>query len=292
MVLVGIKERGEPQPFRQGLKDAGYAEGRDVILNWYSVEGDYSRIPAMIASVMASKPDVLVIENTLAVTEAKRITSTIPIVMAIAADPIGSGLVASLSHPGGNVTGLSMMVTDITSKRLQLLKEAVPGLKRVGCIQDRRVPAHKKMVEELTVAAKILGLKLAMVSAETPSELPRAFDDLRRNRVQALYVLDRAFSRVHRQAILLLSERSKIPVTFGARNWVEQGALLSYSADFGDMFRRAAYYVDRIFKGAKPSELPVEQPTKFYLVVNMKTAKNLGLKIPQSIFIQASELIE
>ena len=293
MVLVGFtKERSEPQAFRQGLKDAGYTEGKDVILSWYSADGDHSRIPTMIANVMASKPDVLVVENTLAVMEAKRVTSTIPIVIAIAADPIGSGLIASLAHPGGNVTGLSLMVTDITSKRLQLLKEAVPGLRRVGCIQDRRVPTHKKIIEDLVFSAKVLGLNLTVVNAEKESDFQRVYSKLHQARVQAIYVLDSGYFGPHKQRILALASKLKLPVTAGYRGWVEQGALLSYAADFSNMFYRAAYYVDRIFKGAKPSELPVEQPTKFDLVVNMRTAKALGLKIPQSIFIQASELIE
>jgi putative tryptophan/tyrosine transport system substrate-binding protein len=234
MVLVGFtQESSEPRAFLEGLKAAGYAEGKDVILDWYSAQGDIGRIPAMIASVMARKPDVLVVESTLAVREAKRVTSAIPIVIAVSIDPVGSGLIESLAHPGGNITGLSLMATDITSKRLHLLKEAVPGLKSVGCIQDSRVPAHRKMIEDLRSSAKALGLSLSVVDAEKVIDVQKAISKLQRARVQAVYILDKAFVSRDMQRIVEQANKLKLPLTSGYRGWAEQGALLTYSADVG-----------------------------------------------------------
>jgi putative ABC transport system substrate-binding protein len=292
VVLVGLTaQSSEPQALRQGLRDAGYTEGRDVVLEWWSAEGNYARLPSIIAEVVRSKPDVLVIENTLAVDAARRATTTIPIVMAVAADPVGSGLVDSLARPGGNVTGLSMMITDVSAKRLQLLREAMPGLKRIGLLQDPTLPWHPKAVANLTASAKSMGLEVTVVSAQRPVEFEGVFSTLRRRHAQALYVIDSAFAASQSADLLARAAKAKIPVTFNPRSETQAGALLSYSADIADMFRRSAFYVDKILTGAKPGDLPVEQPTKFELVVNLRTARALGLTIPESVLMQADEVI-
>ena len=293
VLLVGFSSQSrEVQALREGLRDAGYTEGRDVALEWHAAEGDYARVPSLVADIMRSNPDVVVVETTLAVSAMKRATSTIPIVIAVAADPVGSGLVSSLARPGGNVTGLSMMMTDLVTKRLQLIHEFFPRLKRLGVLRDPSLSWHSKLVEALLASAKAMAIGVTVVSAEKPADFDGAFSALRRHRVQALYVVDNAFfNATQRETIMGFAAQSRLPVTYGNRSWVEGGALFSYSADFSEMFRRAAGYVDKILKGVKPGDLPVEQPTKFELVVNLKTAQALGVKIPESILVQADEVI-
>lgn len=200
-------------------------------------------------------------------------------------------MVDSLARPGGNVTGLSMMMTNLVTKRLQLMKECLPRLKRLGVLQDPSVPWHSEAVRSLSAWAKSTGIEVTLVSVEKPAQFDSAFSALRRNGIQALYVIDNAFFSMQYEAILEFAARSRLPAIYGGRKWAERGALLSYSADFSEMFRRAAGYVDKILKGANPGDLPIEQPTKFELVVNLKTAKALGVKIPESILIQANEVI-
>jgi putative tryptophan/tyrosine transport system substrate-binding protein len=293
VVLIGFKVSGpEVQAFRQGLRDAGYLEGRDVLLEYSTAEGDYSRLPAVVAEAVQTHPSVLVVETTPGVRAAKEATSTIPIVMPVVADPVASGLVRSLARPGGNLTGLSMMMEDIALKRLQLLTEAVIGSRRIGILRDPNVPFHAKAVEDATQWAKANGLQLTVASAGKVTDLGPAFALFRRNRVQAVCLLDSAFLSVQRETVLKLAATAKLPIAFGYRPWAEAGALLSYTADFTDMFRRAADYVDKILKGAKPGDLPVEQARKFQLIVNLKAAKALGLTLPESLLISADEVIK
>lgn len=293
VLLVGFSPKSkEVQALREGLRDAGYTEGRDVALEWHSAGGEYARVPQLVADIMLTNPEVVIVESTLAVKAITQATSTIPIVIAVAADPVGSGLVDSLARPGANVTGLSMMMPDLVSKRMQLLHEFLPKLKRLGVIQDPLVPWHAKAVEALLASARSMAIEAAVVSVEKPADLDGAFSALRRQRIQALYVLDNAFfSATQRETILRLAAQSRLPATYGARSWVEHGALFSYSADFSEMFRRTAGYVDKILRGAKPGDLPIEQPRKFELVVNLKTAQALGVKVPESILVQADEVI-
>jgi putative ABC transport system substrate-binding protein len=292
VLLVGFSSQSrEVQALREGLRDAGYTEGRDIALEWHSAEGDYSRVPSLVAEIMRTNPDVVVVESTLAASAIKRATSTIPIVIAVAADPVGSGLVGSLAHPGGNVTGLSMMMAELVNKRLQLLHECLPRLKRVGVLRDPSLPWHTKALEDLLATAKTMTIGVTVVPVEKPADFDGAFSALRRDRVQALYVLENAFFTSQRETILRFAAQARLPVTYGARLWAEKGALFAYAADFNEMFRRAAGYVDKVLKGANPGDLPIEQPTKFELVVNLRTAKALGLNIPESILLQADEVI-
>jgi putative ABC transport system substrate-binding protein len=288
VLLGGISpESKEAQQFRQGLLDAGYAEGRDVVIEWRWTSGDYARAPALVAGLIQRKVEVIVVTSTPAAQAAKRATSTIPIVMALVADPVGSGLVASLAHPGGNVTGLSLMTTDLSAKRLELLKEAIPRVARVAVLWNPDTPYHPKVIEELKAAAPSLSIELNFVSARTPEEFGSAFSAISRAHAQALYVVESAFFFAHRTTLLKLASKARLPVIYGEKHF----GLMSYGANWDDLLRRSAGYVDKILKGAKPGDLPIEQPNKFELVVNLKTAKALGITIPQSILLQADEVI-
>jgi putative ABC transport system substrate-binding protein len=288
-VVVGSlsPESKEAQAFRQGLRDAGYVEGRDVVIEWRSGEGDYEKVPGLVADLVQSKVDVIVVGGTPAAQAAKRATSTIPVVMVLVADPVGSDLVTSLAHPGGNVTGLSLMTTDLSAKRLQLLKEAIPRVSRVAVLWNPDTPFHTKVIENLKAAAPSLSIELNFVSARTPEEFGPAFSAISRAHSQALYVVESAFFFGHRTTLLQLASKARLPVIYGERRF----GLMSYGANWDDMFRRSAEYVDKILKGAKPGDLPIEQPTKFELVVNLKTAKALGIAIPESILLRADEVI-
>jgi putative ABC transport system substrate-binding protein len=284
-------EHKDVQQFRQGLRDAGSAEGRDVVIEWRSANGDYDRVPAFVADLVQRKVDVIVTDTTLATRAAMRATSTIPIVMAIVADPVGSGLVANLAHPGGNVTGLSLMMIELTAKRLQLLKEAIPRVARVAVLWNPDSPYSAKMIEELKAAAPSLSIELSFVGVRTPEQFGPAFSAVSRARAQALYIIEDPFFFTHRPTLLKLALKARLPAIYGERQFPDEGGLMSYGANFGDMFRRSAGYVDKILKGAKPGDLPIEQPTKFELVLNLKTAKALRVTIPQSNLLQADEVI-
>ena len=291
LLAVFSPESKEAQAFRQGLRDAGYDEGRDVVIEWRSISGNYARAPAVAADLVQRKVDVIVVESTPAAQAVKRATSTIPIVLAVVADPVGSGLVANLAHPGGNVTGLSLMVADLSAKRLQLLKEAIPRLTRVAVLWNPATPYHPKVVDELKAVAPSLAIELSFVGARTPEEFGPAFSAISRAHAQALYVLDDAQFVVHRRTLLKLASKARLPVIYSQRNFPDAGALMSYGPSIEDLFRRSAGYVVKILKGAKPGDLPIEQPNKFELVVNLKAAKALGITIPQSILLRADEVI-
>jgi putative ABC transport system substrate-binding protein len=291
LLLVFSAESNWAQQFRQGLRDAGYVEGRDVAIEWRSASGDYARVPESAADLVQRKVDVIVVESTVAAQAAKRATSTIPIVMALVADPVASGLVANLAHPGGNVTGLSLMTSELSAKRLQLLKETIPRLTRVAVLWNPDTPWHAKVIEELKAVAPSLSIELSFVSVKTPEQFDPAFSSVGRAHAQALYVIEDPFFFTHRTTLLKLASKARLPTMYGPREYVDEGGLMSYGANIGNLFRRSAGYVDKILKGAKPADLPIEQPTKFELVVNLKTAKALGITIPQSILLRADEVI-
>jgi putative ABC transport system substrate-binding protein len=293
-VILGSSSSPESevaQAFRQGLREAGYAEGRDLLIEWRFASGDYARVPALVADLVQRKVDVIVVSTTAASLAVKRATSTIPIVMITGGDPVASSLFASLAHPGGNVTGLSFMTTDLAAKRLQLLKEAIPRLTRVAVLSNPDTPWHAKVVQDLNAVARSLSVELSSVSARTPEEIGPAFSDVARARGQALYVLDDSQFMAHRRTLVEHASKARLPTIFGLRQFVDEGGLMSYGANLSDLYRRSAGYVDKILKGANPGDLPIEQPTKFEFVVNLKTAKALGLTIPQSILVRADEVI-
>ena len=292
VLLVNFSpESKEAQAFREGLRDAGYVEGRDVVVEWRTASGDYARLPEVVAELVQRKIDVIVSDSTIGTRDLKRATSTIPIVMATVADPLGSGFVTSLAHPGGNVTGMSTMMTELSAKRLQLFKEAIPRIARVAILSNPDTPYVPKMVEHLKAAATSLSIELKFINLRTLEELDSAFSAVNRAHVQALYVIDDRLFSSHRMTLLKLVSKARLPAIYSSREFADAGGLISYGPNWANLFRRSAGYVDKLLKGAKPGDLPVEQPTKFELVVNLKTAKALGLTIPQSILVRADEVI-
>ena len=292
VLLLGFSaESKEAQQLRQGLLDAGYAEGRDVVIEWRSAKGDFDLIPQLASDLVQRKVDVIVVDSTLATQALKRATSSIPIVMALVADPVGSSLVASLAHPGGNVTGLSLMHSELHVKRLQLLKEIIPRLTRVAVLWNPGTPWHPKVNEDLRAAAPSLSMELKFVSARTLEEIGPALSAASRAHSEALYIIPDGFFLTCRTELLKLALLARLPSIWGESVAAEAGGLMSYGANYGDQFRRSAGYVDRILKGARPGDLPIEQPMRFDLVVNLKTAKALGITIPESILLRADEVI-
>jgi putative ABC transport system substrate-binding protein len=292
VVIVAFSPRDEqPQGFRQALREAGYSEGRDVVIDWRSAQGDYSRVPSLVADLIRDKPDLIVVESTVGILAVKRATSTIPIVMAIVADPIGSGIVTSLAHPGGNITGLSLMGTDLSAKRLQLLKDLVPRLARLSVLWNPATPFHAKATQDLKAAAELLSIEPTFVPAPRPTDFSSALASERRRHTQALYVVEDPLFFFHRSALLDSARRASLPAIYAQRSFTDAGGLISYGANLGEMFRRSAGYVDRILKGAKPGDLPIEQAIKFELVINLKTASSLGLTVPQSMLVAADNVV-
>jgi putative ABC transport system substrate-binding protein len=292
VLLVLLSPDGkEAQAFRQRLREVGYVEGRDVVIEWRSANGDYARLAQLAADLVERRVDVIVTDTTPATRAAQRATSTIPIVMAIVADPVGDRLVASLSQPGGNVTGLSIMLAELSSKRLQLLKEAMPSLTRVVALWNPPTPYHAKAVENLKAVAPPLAIELSFVSARTPEEIVPAFEAVNRAHAQALYVIDSPPFFTHRTILLRLAAKARLAVISGEKPYADEGGLMSYGPSYEDQLRRSADYVDKILKGAKPSGLPIEQPSKFTLVINLKTARLLGITISESIILRADEVI-
>jgi ABC-type uncharacterized transport system substrate-binding protein len=282
-------------PFRQGLRDLGYVEGRNLVIEYRSAEGKYERLPALAAELVALKVDVIVAGGTPATLAAVQATRTLPIVFIGTADPVTSGLVASLARPGGNVTGLSVLAPELIGKCLELLTQAVPGVSRVAALwQPGAVPERtdKDMLKEAEAAARALGVRLQVVEARGPKDFDRAFSDMTRARAGALTVLPSNMFIIERSRLVDLAAKHRLPAVYPWREFVDVGGLMAYGPGLADLFRRAATYVDKILKGAKPGDLPVEQATKFELVINLKTAKALGLTIPQSVLGRADEVVQ
>jgi putative tryptophan/tyrosine transport system substrate-binding protein len=280
------------EAFRQGLRELGYAEGQNIAIESRWAEGKDDRYPTLAADLVRLKVDVIVAVGGAASKAAQQATSTIPIVMSLVNDPLGSGLVSSLAHPGGNVTGISLMAPDLVGKQLQLLKEMVPKVSRVALLRNPINPASAPQLREAEAAARVLGMQLQTLEARVPQEIDRAFAAMTRERAGALVVLtDSIFTNQRRQIAELAAER-RLPAVYGNSEHAEAGGLVAYSANFLDLERRAATYVDKILKGAKPGDLPVEQPTKLELIINLKTARVLGLTLSQSLLLRADHVIE
>ena len=278
--------------FRRGLRDLGYTEGQNLVIEWRYAEGKRERLPALAAELVKLKVDVIVAWNTPAAEAAKQVTGTVPIVAVTPADPVGSGLVASLARPGGNVTGLTILAPELSGKRLQLLKEVVPRASRVAVLWNPAHPIAAVYLRETEVAARALGVQLQVLEARVPNDFASAFSAMTKERAQALVVLPDPMSFVNRRQLLELAAKNRLPLIADPREFAEDGGLMAYGTNYADLFRRAATYVDKILKGAKPGDLPVEQPTKFELIINFKTAKALGLTIPQSVLIRADYVIQ
>jgi len=279
--------------FRQGLRELGWVEGQNVVIDYRFAEGRFDRLPDLAAELVRLKVDIILGPGTPAAAAAKNATETIPIVMISVRDPVGTGLIASLARPGGNVTGVSDSVgLEIAGKQLELLKESVPKVRRVAILSNPANLYHPLAIRELNVAARSLGVQLQLLEARGPNEFDGAFVAMATERVGALLVLADAMFNLHRTRLADLAARSRLPAAYGWREYVEAGGLMSYGPRLRDLYRRSATYVDKILKGAKPGDLPVEQPTKFELVINLKTAKALGLTIPPSLLLRADQVIE
>ena len=286
------EETRQWQGLRLALRERGWIEGENILIEYRWAEGNSARERQAAADLLRLKVDVMVTRGSRHVQPLKEATSSVPIVFLVHADPVGVGHVASLARPGGNITGLALQATDLVRKQLEMLISTVPAANRIAVLWNPDVPSHFPGVKSLEEAARTLRVRLTIVAARSAQELEGAFTTMARERAQAVVVLSAADFIAQRQRVAELAIRHRLPSVFAPRQHVEAGGLISYGADFNDLFRRGAIYVDRILRGAKPSELPVEQASKFELVINLKTAKALGLTIPESVLLQANQIIE
>ena len=279
--------------FRQGLRERGWIDGQNIVIEDRYADGVVDRLRALVAELIRLKVDVIVTTSSATTWAAKDATKSIPIVMAVSADAIGEGLVTSLAHPNENITGMTFLVgPEIAGKQLQLLKELAPATLRVAVLTNPTNRSHAALARELQVAAQSLGAQLHVLEARSPDRLDNAFARMARERVGALLVLTDSIFVGQRRRIVDLAARTRLPAMYYQREFVEAGGLISYGASLSDTFRRAATGVDKILRGAKPADIPIQQPTKFELVINLKAAKALGITIPQSLLQRADEVIE
>ena len=275
---------------RKGLRDLGYVEGRNLIIEYRSADGRAERFPDLASELVRLKVDLIVTRGTPAARAAKNATGTIPVVMATMGDP--RAIVASFANPGGNITGVTTFSTELTAKRFELLKELVPNLSRVALLHNMGNPAAPPEWEETKTAARSLGLQAELLDVRSQGDLGRAFELAVRQGVDALVIGADGLTQMHQQTIVDLVARNRLPAAYPAREFVEAGGLIAYAVNYPDLYFRFARFVDKIFKGAYPGDLPVERPTKFELVINLKTAKALGLTIPPAVLARADEVIE
>jgi putative ABC transport system substrate-binding protein len=280
------------QTFRLGLRELGWIEGRNIRIESRWAEDNYARLPELAADLVRLRVDLIVTRGSTYVQGARKATSAIPIVFLVHADPVATGHVASLARPGGNITGLSLLLTEIYRKGFEILISTVPAAKRIAILYNPDTPSHIPGLKALEESARTLRVQLQPVVARAGAELESAFTAIARAEAQALFVLSFQPYSAERQRMAELAIRHRLPTMFADRVHVEAGGLMSYGADLSDLFRRGAIYVDKILRGAKPTDLPVEQPTKFELVINAKTAKALGLTIPPSLLLQADQVID
>jgi len=278
--------------FTDGLRDLGYVEGQTMAIEWKWAEDQIERIPELAAELVRANVDVIVTGGTSAATALKSATRTIPIVMAIIGDPVAVGLVDSLARPGGNATGFSIVAPELGAKRLELLKEIVPDAGSIAVVLNPKNPQSRIELNEMQAAARTLGLQVHPIEIASEATFDEAFADLTKSVAQAVIVLTDPILFSERKRIVALANRSRLPAIYFFREFVKEGGLMSYGPSDADLFRRSAIYVDKILKGMKPSDLPVEQPTKFDLAINLKTATVLGLTVPPSLLARADEVIE
>ena len=280
------------EPFLQGLREAGYVEGKNITIEYRWADGKFERLPELAAELVRLKVDVIVAAVTQASLAAMAATAAIPIVMIAVSDPVGAGLVASLARPGGNITGTSAMTAEIAGKPLGLLKEILPKISRVAALWNPANPVFQTaQLQEVDDTAKAIGVKLQRLEARNPEEIDRAFAAIVRERTSALQVFGDPVFVTHRKQIAELALKHRLPAVSGIKEFTDAGLLMSYGANFPDSYRRAATYVDKILKGAKPADIPVERPTKFEFVINLSTAKQIGVSIPQSLLYRADKVI-
>jgi len=279
------------EAFQRGLRDLGYVEGKNIIIEYRYADGNVDHLSQLAAELVRLKVDVIVTGGALTTRRVKEATSTIPIVMAQDANPVGSGLVTSLARPGGNITGLSFMSPEITGKRLEILKETVPGLSRVAVLTAERSTTDSETARELQSAAKALSLKLQIFQGRHPEEIDGALSQMTKERVGAFVVITSPVLSENRERILNFAVKNRLPATYPNESWVESGGLMTYGTNLADLWRRAAIFVDKILKGTKPADLPVEQPLKFDFLINLKAAKQIGLTIPPNMLARADRII-
>jgi putative tryptophan/tyrosine transport system substrate-binding protein len=279
------------EAFQQGLRERGYVEGRNVVIEWRSAEGQLDRLPALAADLVRLKVDVIVTTGSGVTRAAKEASVTIPIVMTQDNDPIGNGFVASLARPGGNITGLAILAPEISGKQVELLKETVPRLYRLAAFGTLSSPGVAQASKEVELATAALGVKFQYLDVRDSKDVETAFRAASKGRADAVLVLTGAVLNSQRKQIADLAIKSRLPGIFPFREYVEAGGLMSYSANFADLYRRAASFVDKILKGTKPTDLPVEQPKKFEFIINLKAAKQIGLTIPPNVLARADEVI-
>jgi len=279
------------EAFRQGLRELGYEEGKNIIIEWRSADGKFDRLPALATELVRLKVEVIVSSGPAVTRPLKQATSTIPIVMAQDTNPVDSGFVASLARPGGNITGLATLSPEIAGKQIELLKKIVPRLSRVAVIGNSTNPGNVHELKETELAARAFGLQIQFFDVRGPKDIESAFDAATKWRAEAIVVLGNPALNRHRKRVVELAAKTQLPATYGRPEFIEAGGLMNYGVSYTDLARRAAIYVDKILKGAKPADLPVEQPTKFELVINLKTAKQLGITIPPIVLYQATRVI-
>jgi putative tryptophan/tyrosine transport system substrate-binding protein len=280
------------EAFRKGLRELGYSEGKNISIDYRFAEGEADRLPALAAELVRLKVDVIVTSGPIPTRAAKEATSTIPIVMGFDSDPVGNGFVASLARPGGNITGLSTLGPEISGKQLELLKEIVPKLSRVAVFGTSTRPGNAQLLKEVELAAGVFGVKLQYLDVVSPKDIETAFRAASKGRADAVLMLVAGgIASAHRTEIVELAVKSRLPAIYDRAEFVEDGGLMTYSESSTDLFRRAATYVDKILKGAKPADLPVEQPTKFEFIINLKAAKQIGLTIPPTVLARADKVI-
>jgi putative ABC transport system substrate-binding protein len=300
MPVIGVLNSGSPGPssalfmaaFRQGLSEAGYVEGQNLAIEYRWAEGHYDRLPALAADLVDRKVDLIIATSPPGAFAAKSATSTIPIVFRGGADPVGDGLVASLARPGGNLTGVSVLATEVTAKRLELLSELVPGAGVIALLVNPNSPSAERVIQEVQQAARAKGVQLSILKAGTESEIDAAFASLNQLTAGALLVGADPFLSGRREQLVALASRHAIPSIYAWREFAASGGLISYGASLTSAFRLLGTDAGKVLKGAKPADLPVQQPTTFELVINLRTAKALGLTVPQSMLTRADEVIE
>jgi putative ABC transport system substrate-binding protein len=288
--LSGSSDERRVEAFRQGLRELGYVEGKNIVIEYRHADGKPERLPNLAAELARSNVDILVARGAPAAHAAKNATSTIPIVIGNAADPVGTGLIASLARPGGNITGLSDFNSGIITRRLELLKEVLPTVSRIAAFWNPGNPTNQPQLKDIEAVAPALGVTLLSLEIRGVDDIERSFTTMKKEVSGALFVLGGAAGN-HQRRIAELAIKNRLPTSWSSTNAAEVGGLMSYGTNFADLYRRAAIYVDKILKGAKPAELPVEQPTKFELTINLKTAKQIGLTIPPNVLARADKVI-
>jgi putative tryptophan/tyrosine transport system substrate-binding protein len=296
---IGVLETIPPElnaanfnALRNGLRDLGYIEGQNLTFEYRSADGRAERLPQLANELVRARVDVIVTRGTPAVLAAKDATTTIPVVMAASGEPLVSGVITELARPAGNVTGLSAFTNELIPKRIELLSMVVYGVGRVAFLQNMSNPVAPSQWEELKSAARSLRIEPLLLDVRRPEDIGRAFDAARTRQVNALAVGNDSVTHASRRQIVELAAQYRLPAIYATREFIDDGGLMAYSVNYSDLYRRAATYVDKVFKGAKPGDLPVEQPTKFDLVINVRTAKALGLEIPDKLLALADEVIE